>query len=79
VAVVTTNVGGIPYIVEDNTTALLVEPGNAELMAEKINTLLNDKNLYDHLITNGLAEVQQYTWSNVRKQWLELYSSLGNK
>jgi glycosyltransferase involved in cell wall biosynthesis len=75
VAVVSTNVGGIPYIVEDNKTALLVDVNNAEAMAEKIMKLLNDKQLYTNLLNNGLAEVQQYAWSYVRKQWIDLYQA----
>jgi len=77
VAIITTNVGGIPYIVEDNKTALLVEVNNAELMADKIMLLLNDKQLYVDLVTNGFAEVQQYSWEYVKNQWLALYQSLG--
>lgn len=75
VPIVTTNVGGIPYIVKDGQTALLIEPENAELMAEKIHSLLSNKELYAQLITNGLAEVQQYSWSHVRNKWLDLYFS----
>ena len=75
VAVVSTNVGGIPYIVEDNKTALLVDVNNAEAMAEKIMKLLNDKPLHTNLLNNGLAEVQQYAWSYVRKQWIDLYQA----
>ena len=77
VAIVTTNVGGIPYIVENNKTALLVEVNNEEAMAEKIMLLLGDKTLYEDLVSNGLEEVQQYGWDEIKQQWLNLYKSLG--
>jgi len=79
VAIITTNVGGIPYIVEDEKTALLIDVNNAKLMADKIILLLNDKSLYVNLVTNGLVEVQQYSWEHIKKQWLALYQSLGTK
>ncbi|SHE23685.1 glycosyltransferase family 4 protein [methanotrophic endosymbiont of Bathymodiolus puteoserpentis (Logatchev)] len=78
VAIVTTNVGGIPYIVEDNKTALFVEVNNAELMAEKIIELLHDKQLYTRLVSNGITEVQQYSWTHIKIQWMNLYQLLGS-
>ncbi len=42
VPVVTTNVGGVPYLVEHEKTALLVPPQNPEAMAEAVLLLLND-------------------------------------
>ena len=76
VAVVTSNVGGIPYIVEDNKTALFCEVNNPEAMAKQITRLLNDPELYQTLVNNGLHEVQQYTWAEIRTRWLGLYQSL---
>lgn len=76
VPIITTNVGGIPYIVENNKTALFTEVNNPELMAAQIKRLLNDHHLYMELVENGLQEVQQYTWTNVKRLWLGLYVSL---
>lgn len=76
VPVISTNVGGVPYIVEDNKTALLVEVGNSAMMAEKIIQLFNDKPQYQTLASNGLKEVHKYSWTNIREQWLSLYKSL---
>lgn len=77
VAVVSTNVGGIPYIVDDNETALLVEANNSEALADKVIMLLSDPLLHAKLVNNGLKEVQQYAWAHVGKQWLALYQLLG--
>lgn len=77
VPIISTNVGGVPYMVEDNKTALLVEVGNSEMMADKIIELFNDKDQYQTLASNGLKEVQQYSWTNIKGQWLALYESLG--
>lgn len=76
VPVITTDVGGIPYIVENNKTALFTEVNNPDLMAVQIKRLLNDQQLYVELVKNGLQEVQQYTWTNVKKLWLGLYASI---
>lgn len=43
--VVATTIGGIPEVVEDNLTGLLVPPRDAAALAEKIGTVLNDPTL----------------------------------
>ena len=78
VAVVTTNVGGIPFIVEDNKSALFTPVNNPDEMAKQIQRLLNDRDLYQSLINNGLIEAQKYTWAKVGNSWLNLYRSLAS-
>lgn len=41
--VVTTPVGGIPELIEDEKTGLLFPPGDANALAEKISFLLDNK------------------------------------
>ena len=74
--IVTTDVGGIPYVVEDGRTALFVEAGDAQEMASQVKRLLDDPGLFKRLINNGLEEVQQYAWPVVKTQWLKLYRQL---
>jgi teichuronic acid biosynthesis glycosyltransferase TuaC len=73
VPVVTTNVGGIPYLVEDERTALMVDAGDAEGMARQIKRLLTDPLLYRSLVKYGLQELEQYSWPIVIEKWLSLY------
>lgn len=80
VPVVSTNVGGVPYIVRDGETALLVPARSPEAMASAILRLINDPSLCNQLIDNGLAEVQRYTWNTVWPIWKKVYqSALSNK
>lgn len=60
--VVSTAVGGVPFLVEDRKTALLVPPGSPEAMADAIKQIMEDASLADCLAANGLQEVQKYTW-----------------
>lgn len=66
VPVVSTNVGGVPYIVADSHTALLVPPRQPEAMAAAILRLHADPALGRRLAAAGLAEIQRYTWPHVR-------------
>lgn len=78
VPVVSTNVGGVPYIVQDGKSALLVPPGNPQAMAAAITKLLSEPALAQNLVRTGLLSVQRYAWPKVREQWLSAYQSLTN-
>lgn len=74
IPVVSTNVGGIPYLVNDNETALLVDANDPEMMATKVEQLINNPQLYQKLVLNGIKQVEKYDWNSVKHQWLNLYS-----
>ena len=76
VPVVSTNVGGIPYMVEHESTALLVGPEDYKAMATAIRQVLEDKQCQQNLVNSGLALVQQFAWSEVSQHWLSLYKKL---
>lgn len=65
VPIVTTNAGGIPYMVQHRETALLVDIDDASAMAEATLAILKDDQLHSKLITNGLAEAKKYSWESV--------------
>lgn len=65
VPVVSTNVGGVPFIVNDEQTALLVPAKSPDVMAEAILRLIDDSTLSEKLVDNGLAEVKKYTWQQI--------------
>jgi len=73
VPVVSTDVGGIPYIVEDQVTALLVKPGDPTAMAAAATRLLEDTAQWQKLREAGIAEVQRYTWQRVAPLLADTY------
>ena len=71
--VVSTRVGGVPFIVRDGVSALLVDAGDDEAMATAALRVLRDAELARRLAATGVAEVQQYAWVRVRPRLSELY------
>ena len=65
VPVVSTNVGGVPYIVKDGTSALLVPPRDPQAMATAVLRLLDNPALAKSLVRAGLVEADRYTWERV--------------
>lgn len=71
--VVTSDAGGIPYMVEHERTALMFSKGDAAAMAHEALRLLDGSGLARTLITNARHECERYRWSSVRQQWLSVY------
>jgi glycosyltransferase involved in cell wall biosynthesis len=74
VPVVSTQVGGVPYLVQHEKTALLVAPGDVDAMAKAVIRVLEAPNLADRLVSAGLGEIQQYTWPSVREGLQSVYT-----
>ena len=73
VPVVSTDVGGVPFLVENEVTALLVPPGNDEAMAAACLRILADTQLAVRLIAAGRELAQEFAWSEVRGKLFEVY------
>lgn len=71
--VVSTNVGGVPFIVEDGKTALLVPPADPAAMARAVLRLADEPALAADLRSAGRASVAQYAWSSVQPRLLGIY------
>ena len=76
VAVVSTNVGGVSYMVEDGRTALLVPPADPQAMAEAALRVLQQPELAARLTAAGRESVEAYTWPQVRVQLAALYDQV---
>jgi glycosyltransferase involved in cell wall biosynthesis len=74
--VVTTAPRGMRYIVDDERTGLLSEPGDAHALALNILRVLDNQELARRMAQNAFAESSRYHWESVREQWLSVYSSL---
>ncbi|WP_312438853.1 glycosyltransferase [Janthinobacterium sp.] len=73
VPVVSTNVGGIPALLQHGVTALLVSPGDVQAMAQAMLALLRAPQLAQQLASSGLAHAAQFDWRQVAPQLAMLY------
>jgi glycosyltransferase involved in cell wall biosynthesis len=75
--VVATTIGGIPEVVEDGVTGLLVPPRDAEALAEKIGSLLDDPALSSRLGRAARANIEKYySLDAMGEKLLGLYETL---
>jgi len=71
--IVSTNVGGIPYLLEDGVDALLVPPNDACAMAKAVNMILANPILADKLSTNARRKAEKFSWDVVFPTWESLF------
>jgi glycosyltransferase involved in cell wall biosynthesis len=76
VPVVTTNAGGIPYIVTHEETCLMVALDDHEAMAACACRLLEDAELTVSITRRAREESRKFTWPAVRDEWVGLYHEL---
>ena len=74
--VIATRTGGIPHIVQDGRTGLLVDCNDHRAMAECALRLLEEDGLAAKLTLNAREECQKYTAGSVVRDWFELYRDL---
>lgn len=67
--VVSTNVGGIPFLLTDNENALLVDDNNANQMVSAILKLLENPVESKKLSTSARNYIEQMDWEIVKNKW----------
>jgi len=72
--VVSTNVGGMPFLISDTIDGLLVEPQDARAMVDKILELISDVQLREKLIANARAKSENFAWTAVKPKWDSILS-----
>ncbi len=77
--VVSTNVGGIPYLLEDGQDVLLVPPQNPQMMAIAIKRVLMEPDLAERLSQNARNKVEQFDWSAIIPTWQQLFVQVMEK
>ena len=73
VPVVSTNVGGVPFIAEHERNALLVPPSDPAACAAALGRVLQDAALADRLRRAALDDAAAYSCTRVRELWLAEY------
>jgi glycosyltransferase involved in cell wall biosynthesis len=74
--VVSTNAGGIPYLVQDGRTGFLVNLNDHQAMAKKIIQLLESPVMARNIVKEARQYVEVFCWDNVKKQWLAEYKKV---
>jgi glycosyltransferase involved in cell wall biosynthesis len=76
VPVVATAVGGVPEVVEDGVSGVLVPPADPEAMAGAVGRVLEDDALKERLVNGGRRRATEFSLSNTVEKTERLYMNL---
>ena len=70
--VISTNVGGIPFLLTNEQNALLVPDNDITTMTNAVLDLLENKPKNNLLITNARTFIEQMDWELVKQSWVSI-------
>jgi len=70
--IISTNVGGIPFLLKDRINAYLVDSNDSKAMANQISFLLSRSAVGLEVATNARKQSEAFSWDKVGKQWLSV-------
>ena len=68
--IVSTNVGGLPYLIDHQIDGLLVEKEDSNQMTNAICDLIENK--HPKLASSARTKVENFDWNTVKHKWLEV-------
>jgi len=68
--VVSTDVGGMPFLIESGIDGILVEKENAEVMSNEISKLIKNNNV--GISKKAREKAESFAWKNVKKKWYQI-------
>jgi len=77
--VVSSNVGGISYLLSDGEDALLVPPDDSHVMAASVMELLKKPDLAEKISKNARRKAEKCDWLIIFPQWEKLFNSIVNR
>lgn len=78
IPIVSTNVGGLPFLIDHEETGLLVNKNDPEAMADQIERVVQNPDLANKLSMNARQKAEEFDWANVKPQWDALLKEFVN-
>lgn len=70
--VISTNVGGMPYLFSDKIEGFLVAPNDSSVFVQQVLKLRNNEHLTKTISRNARLKAEDWDWNVVEKKWLKL-------
>ena len=67
--IVSTNVGGVPFLIDDRVDGILVPPNDSDSFVKSIEDLIGNEDLTSSLSENGRKKVVNFDWQKVKHTW----------
>jgi glycosyltransferase involved in cell wall biosynthesis len=74
--IVSTDVGGLPYLLKDGHDALLVPSNDSESMSAAVTRLLQEPGLASKISKNARTAAEKFDWAEILPRWESLFQKL---
>ena len=74
--VISTNVGGIPFLIKDRKDGVLVPANDKEKFVFEIENLISDNKFASEISTNARKKAEEFDWDQVKYKWFEVIDPL---
>lgn len=71
--VISTNVGGMPYLIDHEKDGILVAPNDVDAFVDAIKTIIHQPEKAIEMTQQARLKVEQFDWDIVKQQWLALF------
>jgi glycosyltransferase involved in cell wall biosynthesis len=73
--IVSTNVGGVPYILRNRLDSILVNNESVKGLVNGIKNLLTSEISIAEISTNARNKAEEFSWGNVKLMWIKLLTN----
>ncbi len=70
--VISTNVGGLPYLIQNGIDGILVPPNNPESFVMAIEDLCNNSQKAQEITKKARTKMEDFDWENVKHSWIKV-------
>ncbi|MBN4047316.1 glycosyltransferase family 4 protein [bacterium AH-315-P13] len=70
--IVSTNVGGMPYLISHKKDGLLVDKNDANKMVNAVKYLIDNQEFTRQIAVNARYKAEQFNWEQVKKLWFNV-------
>jgi glycosyltransferase involved in cell wall biosynthesis len=74
--IVSTNVGGLPYLVDHGREGLLLPPNDVDAMAVAIHRIMTEQGLAGSLSRNARSKAENFSWEKILPVWMDLFNNI---
>ncbi|GAB1855715.1 hypothetical protein MHTCC0001_05490 [Flavobacteriaceae bacterium MHTCC 0001] len=72
--IISTNVGGMPFLIEDGEDGILVPPNDEVAFKDAVCRLIEDRNLGKNIADKARKKVESFDWEVVKHKWFSVLS-----
>lgn len=70
--VISTNVGGMPFLIDHEVDGILVAPNSESEFLKAIKQVIGNSSFADDLANKARKKVEQFDWDTVKQKWMAL-------